>query len=104
MKRTISIVVAAVVVLLGAGITGMALAHSDDDAGWSRHSMSTSGWMDGSMMGSARATDEAGYLSEMVAHHREAIVAAGELSRSDRPAMRALRPQDRRPPRRPRSS
>ncbi|WP_165357016.1 DUF305 domain-containing protein [Nocardioides zhouii] len=85
-----AIVAAVVVVLLGAGITGMALAHSDDRPGWGRHPMSTSGWVDGSMMGSARSTDEAGYLSEMVAHHREAIVAAGELIRSDRPAMRAF--------------
>ena len=42
------------------------------------------------MMGHARTDDEAGYLSEMVAHHREAILAARELSRSDRPEMRAL--------------
>ena len=90
MKRMIAIVAAVVVVLLGAGITGMALADSDDRPGRGWHPMSTSGGMAGSMMGSARTTDEAGYLSEMVAHHREAIVAAGELSRSDRPAMRAF--------------
>ena len=90
MRRMATVVAAVVVVLLGAGITGMALAHSDDPTGWGRHPMSTSGWTDGSMMGSSRATDEAGYLSEMVAHHREAIVAAGELSRSDRPGMRAF--------------
>ena len=33
---------------------------------------------------------EHGYLVEMVAHHEEAIAAARELSRSDRPEMRAL--------------
>jgi len=101
MRRTIALMAAGVVVLLGAGITGMALAHSDDGPGWGRHSMSTSGWTGGSMMGprrgarpgmhgSTRVDDEAGYLSEMVAHHRDAVLAARELSRSDRPAMRAF--------------
>ena len=90
MRRMMTVVAAVVVVLLGAGITGMALAHSDDPTGWGRHPMSTSGSVGGSMMGHARTDDEAGYLSEMVAHHREAILAAGELSRSDRPEMRAL--------------
>ena len=90
MRRMIAIVAAVVVVLLGAGITAMGLAHSDDRPGWGGHPMSTTGGMGGSMMGSARTTDEPGYLVEMVAHHREAIAAAGELSRSDRPAMRAF--------------
>jgi uncharacterized protein (DUF305 family) len=114
MRRTFAIVVAAVVLLLGAGITAMAMTHSDDDPGWGRHPMGASGWMhdgtgqqrgtgswmhgDGSWMqgngpwmhGHTRVIDEAGYLSEMVAHHREAVLAAGELSRSDRPAMRAF--------------
>jgi uncharacterized protein (DUF305 family) len=90
MRRTIVLVAAAVVLLLGAGIAGMALAHDDDGPGRGRHPMSTSGSASGHMMGHARTHDEAGYLSEMVAHHREAIVAAGELSRSERPEMRAF--------------
>lgn len=90
MRRLIATVAAAVVLLLGAGITGMAVAHDDDGPGWGRHAMSTTGPVGGAMMGHARTDDEAGYLSEMVAHHREAIVAAGELGRSDRPEMRAL--------------
>lgn len=38
----------------------------------------------------ARVTSEPDYLAEMVAHHREAVDAAGELSRSDRAEMRAF--------------
>ena len=49
-------------------------------------------WCLGSMgtMGSAGASSEPEYLAEMVAHHQEAIVAAGELARSDRAGMRAF--------------
>ncbi|MDP2775871.1 MAG: DUF305 domain-containing protein [Nocardioides sp.] len=43
----------------------------------------------GRMTGSA-TTSEAAYLVEMVAHHEEAVTAAQELSRSDRPEMRVL--------------
>ena len=99
MRRVIAIVAAAVI-LLGGGIAGMALAHSDDEPGRSGHMMSTSGWMDGSMgpgsgvgpwmHSTTRVSDEASFLSEMVAHHREAVLAAGELSRSEEPAMRAF--------------
>ena len=93
MKRMIAILAATAVVLLGLGAAGMAWVHSDDDPGWGRHSMASSGWMGGSMGGSmrgSRPTDEAGYLAEMVAHHREAVLAATELQRSERPAMRAF--------------
>ncbi|WP_332662296.1 DUF305 domain-containing protein [Aeromicrobium sp.] len=38
----------------------------------------------------ARVTSESDYLAEMVAHHREAVDAAGELARSDRAEMRAF--------------
>ena len=50
----------------------------DDDRGasWT--------WMHG------QVDDEAHYLSRMVAHHREAVAAAGQLTRSDRPQMRAF--------------
>jgi uncharacterized protein (DUF305 family) len=90
MRRSIVIAATAVVILMVGIITGAVLTRSDDRPGWGGHPMSTTGGTGGSMMGSARATDEAGYLSEMVAHHREAIVAAGELARSDRPEMRAF--------------
>ena len=42
------------------------------------------------MMGSYAAASEPEYLAEMVAHHREAVAAARELARSDRPQMRAF--------------
>ncbi len=100
MRRTITIALATVLVLLGVGAAGMVLMHDEDGSGWGWSAMTTSGHMGGDsgstsgfgpwMHGSARTADEAGYLSEMVAHHREAILAAGELSRSDRPEMRAF--------------
>lgn len=92
MKRMVAMVAATVVVLLGLGTIGMAWIHTDDDPGWGRHSMSSSRWM-GSPHGPHHAsavTSEAGYLLEMVEHHREAVLAATELSRSDRRAMRAF--------------
>jgi uncharacterized protein (DUF305 family) len=44
----------------------------------------------GPMNGTAAAAGEPEYLAEMVAHHREAVAAARELARSQRPRMRAL--------------
>jgi uncharacterized protein (DUF305 family) len=44
----------------------------------------------GSAMSHAFVTSEEQYLTEMVAHHQDAITAAQELSRSDRPQMRQL--------------
>ena len=44
----------------------------------------------GAAMGHATVTSEEQYLTEMVAHHEEAITAAHELARSDRPQMRRL--------------
>lgn len=41
-------------------------------------------------MGRSRPNSEAAYLSEMVAHHEEAVTAATELTRSERPQMRDL--------------
>ena len=51
------------------------------------------GWWDGSwrsmmgMTGWASAASEPEYLEEMIAHHQEAVAAAGELARSDRAEM-----------------
>ena len=42
------------------------------------------------MMGSAAVRDEFAYLTHMVAHHTEAIDAAQQLARSERPQMRAF--------------
>ena len=106
MRRT---VVAAVVAaaLVGAGAGAAVTAYDDDDGWW--HPMASSDRWDGHMGGSAghmgglgrmgdfahmgagrhySAASEQDYLAEMVAHHREAIAAARELSRSDRATMR----------------
>jgi uncharacterized protein (DUF305 family) len=99
MGRMWSGVVAAVAVL-ALVVAGVALLRDDD--GWMSHrdagAWSMGGGMGGGMgydvgggMAGAWSTDdEAGFLREMVAHHREAIEMAGELSRSDRAAMRDL--------------
>lgn len=72
----------------------------DDSGGWmmgSRRGPMMGSWMGpmmgferGSMMGSWWAADEPAYLAEMVAHHQEAVTAAEELARSDRPQLRAF--------------
>jgi uncharacterized protein (DUF305 family) len=49
------------------------------------------GMMGGRGMGSPVDVDsESEYLAEMTAHHQEAVEAAGELARSERPEMRAF--------------
>ena len=56
-------------------------------------SSSAPDWWNGSwssMMGPAAAASEPEYLAAMIAHHREAVAAARELARSDRPQMRAF--------------
>ena len=55
-------------------------------------------WANGSDAWSGRQADEYGYLTQMVAHHQEAIAAAEQLSRSDRPRMRAVRRHHREQP------
>ena len=99
MRRTWGFVVAAIAVL-ALVVAGIALAR--DGSGWDRHpgrgTMGSlmggpaGGTVSGQMMGGrwSGSLDEAGYLREMVAHHREAVRAAEELSRSARPSMRAL--------------
>lgn len=88
MRRTVA-VAAAVGVLAGLGGTGMGLALASD--GPDRGPLARTSMMGGPGSTTMRAaTSEATWLREMVAHHREAIAAAGELARSDRPAMRAF--------------
>ncbi len=95
MGRMWSGVVAAVAVL-ALVVAGVALLRDDD--GWMPHrdaaAWSMGGRMGhgagGGMAGAWSTDDESGFLREMVAHHREAIEMAGELARSERPAMRAL--------------
>ena len=95
MGRMWSGVVAAVAVL-ALVVAGVALLRDDD--GWMPHRDAGAWSMGGAigygagggMAGAWTSDDEAGFLREMVAHHREAIEMAGELSRSDRAAMRDL--------------
>ena len=95
MGRMWSGIVAAVAVL-ALVVAGVALLRDDD--GWMPHrdagawSMGSGMGYDvgGGMAGAWSTDDEAGFLREMVAHHREAIEMADELSRSDRAAMRDL--------------
>lgn len=92
MRRAIA-VAAAVGVLVGVGTTGVGLALTHDGpAGTTYGSMMGRGasTMGGDGPGRYAAGSEAGWLREMVAHHREAIAAAGELVRSQRPVMRAF--------------
>jgi len=108
MKRLPILVVTLLVVVLAAAASTIAvvMANRDDNtrAGTGPGMMypgssSTPGWWDDSwnsmmtgpgMMGSYAVASEPEYLAEMVAHHREAVAAARELARSDRPEMRAF--------------
>ena len=94
MKRVV-LAVGTVLVLL-AGVLVLAASLADDDRGM--RVMPGSGAMVPGT-GSTHAhhhgpgfvvTDESAYLSEMIAHHQDAVTAATELARSERPQMRAL--------------
>ena len=110
MKRLTLLIVTAVAVLAATAATAIGIAsanHHDDSVrmgpgmmvpgssstpGWwddSWDSMMGRGMMGGGLMGRGAASEPA-YLTEMVAHHQEAITAARQLARSDRPEMRAL--------------
>lgn len=86
MGRMWSGVVAAVAVL-SLVVAGVALLRDDD--GWMPH-RDAGAWSMGGATGYGAGGGMAGFLREMVAHHDEAIEMAGELARSERPAMRAL--------------
>jgi len=87
MKRLPILVVTLIVVVMTAAATalGVVIANRDDDT---RPRMGPG--MGPMMMGSAAVASEAEYLAEMIAHHEEAVAAARELARSDRPQMRAF--------------
>lgn len=91
MRRTWGVAVAAVAVL-ALVMAGVALAGGRSGGDRYPDARPMGSLMGERMVGVGRwpALDEAGYLTEMVAHHREAIRAAEELRRSERPAMRAL--------------
>ncbi len=73
------------VALVSAAVLAMALRHDDRPVPRASGSAMATGPMHG-----ASVRTEYEYLAEMVAHHREAIEAAGELRRSPRSAMRAF--------------
>jgi len=98
--RRMLVVVVAALALVALGASGAVLARSDDRPGWGHSGMAGGmgmgmgagggGGMIGGMGAGVRTTDEAAWLREMIAHHQEAVAAAGELSRSEEPAMRAF--------------
>jgi len=104
MRRSVIAAIGALALVMAIAATAVALNghdHNDDPRHpmWgttSGSSWSGPGWAPpdpGESMGGMRGawTDsEFDYLSEMVAHHREAVTAAQELERSERSAMRAF--------------
>ena len=107
MKRLPILVVTLIVVVAATAATamGVAMTNRDDDTRarmgpgmMSSGSHSTPGWWDdswnsmmtGPMMGAYATAREPEFLAEMVAHHQEAVSAARELARSNRPRMRAF--------------
>lgn len=102
MRRPLVAVAGSLVVLLAVSTAAIAIVGNDQRAGGSGygiHQMMTGpadwGGQDRPAgphhgMHAAGITTEFGYLSEMVAHHKEAVTAATELRRSERPQLRAL--------------
>jgi uncharacterized protein (DUF305 family) len=70
-----------VTTVLAAVLLGLAVTDRDDGRGPTGAGM---------MVAAGDGVGEAAFLAEMVAHHREAVTAARELARSDRPEMRQL--------------
>ncbi|MEQ4721773.1 DUF305 domain-containing protein [Nonomuraea sp. B19D2] len=97
MKRAaLAAIATGAVLATAATVTGIANAVADTTsqvvATWQpaasptpRGAMGPCNWVD-----DVYVSDEAGYLPQMVAHHEEAVAAAGQLQRSSRPQMRAL--------------
>jgi uncharacterized protein (DUF305 family) len=83
MRTRFAAAAAAVVVLVVTAMAGLGVALATGG------SVDQSGAQGRAMPGVA-VQSEYHYLAEMVAHHREAVVAAKELQRSDRPQMRAF--------------
>lgn len=102
MKRWILTVIAVLATVLALGAAAGAVAPDQDRGGRPGPMMGgpmmggseTQGWgmpgswMSGAMMPGMRIGSERAWLTEMVAHHQEAVLAAGELARSDREEMR----------------
>lgn len=109
MRRSLALGAAAATAVVASLATVAAMSVADDDPRPDRdgvmmssgghgatghggmHGGMSSGDMSGhGMHGDMQVTDEVGYLSEMVLHHEEAVAAAEELQRSERPEMRQL--------------
>ena len=95
--RTWLIVAAAVAVVLVVATTAAAVITFDHRDDMHASQVSSRAGDDGpgrgmpwAWMHDGRLHDEADYLSRMVAHHQEAVAAAEQLRRSDRPQMRAF--------------
>lgn len=102
MKRSIVAVIAVLAAVLALGAAAWAVGPGRDSDGPPGRMMSgrmmdgpaagpmMPGWMGGGGMYGARVTSERQWLTLMVAHHEEAVAAAQQLERSDRPEMRAF--------------
>jgi uncharacterized protein (DUF305 family) len=96
MRRRAAAGLAVVALALGSATTAVAMTGQDDGSRWPGQHMT------GQHMGRVGASGPTGHMShasvdsehaflvEMIAHHEEAIDAAGELARSERPEMRAF--------------
>lgn len=88
--RRVLVAVAATLVVVVLAVTAVALTFAGrDDGGWMQ-ARNGSMMHGGAGMHGAAAGSELSYLAHMVAHHQEAVDAARELARSDRPQMRAF--------------
>lgn len=94
MRRGAAAGLAVAALVLGSATTAVALTGQDDGPWWPGQHMGAAGRLGptgvAGHMSHAWVDSEHAFLAEMVAHHEEAIEAAGELARSDRPAMRAF--------------
>jgi uncharacterized protein (DUF305 family) len=94
MRRRAAAGLAVVALALGSATTAVAMTGQDDGSWWPGQHMGGAGPLGptGVMghMSHASVDSEHAFLVEMVAHHEEAIGAAGELARSERPEMRAF--------------
>ena len=92
--RSRTALVLAMLALLVAGsaaIVAVTVAATDDDGRFGhRDSMMSAGRFAGFGMHGTQVDSEYAYLAEMVVHHEEAVTAAKELQRSERPEMRAF--------------
>lgn len=102
MRRWVIAAIGASAIVLVIAATGMVVTADDDDGHhptrgtMSGSSWDGSGWMQrpggwmGRWMPGAGVDGEFEYLSEMMAHHEEAVAAAKEQARSNRSEMRAF--------------